>query len=117
MRSFRPSKLPVANCLPPIVSIQPKRLRNLVLTDFSSKWEGQCNRLHFVWQMLPKTACAKLPATKKESRMTSIRKVSQVAGVSVAIVSRTMSHPDQDRTEAREKVFEAIKAVGYRLSA
>ena len=46
--------------------------------------------------------------------MTSIRKVSKVAGVSVATVSRTMSHPDRVRKETREKVLEAIKAVGYR---
>jgi LacI family repressor for deo operon, udp, cdd, tsx, nupC, and nupG len=46
--------------------------------------------------------------------MTSIRKVSKVAGVSVATVSRTMSHPEQVRKETREKVLEAVKAVGYR---
>lgn len=46
--------------------------------------------------------------------MTSIRKVSQVAGVSVATVSRTMRHPDRVRKETREKVLEAVKAVGYR---
>jgi len=46
--------------------------------------------------------------------MSSIRKVSKVAGVSVATVSRTMSHPDRVRKETREKVLEAIKAVGYR---
>jgi len=46
--------------------------------------------------------------------MTSIRKVSKVAGVSVATVSRTMSHPERVRKETREKVLEAVKAVGYR---
>lgn len=46
--------------------------------------------------------------------MTSIRKVSKVAGVSVATVSRAMRHPDRVKEETRKKVFEAIEAVGYR---
>lgn len=46
--------------------------------------------------------------------MTSIRKVSKVAGVSVATVSRAMRHPDRVRKETRDKVLEAIEAVGYR---
>jgi LacI family repressor for deo operon, udp, cdd, tsx, nupC, and nupG len=46
--------------------------------------------------------------------MTSIRKVSRAAGVSVATVSRTMRHPERVREETRKKVFEAIEAVGYR---
>jgi LacI family repressor for deo operon, udp, cdd, tsx, nupC, and nupG len=46
--------------------------------------------------------------------MTNIRKVSKVAGVSVATVSRTMRHPDRVRKETREKVLKAVEAVGYR---
>ncbi|MFT7558545.1 MAG: LacI family repressor for deo operon, udp, cdd, tsx, nupC, and nupG [Flavobacteriales bacterium] len=46
--------------------------------------------------------------------MTSIRKVSRVAGVSVATVSRTMRHPDQVKEETRKKVLDAVEAVGYR---
>jgi len=46
--------------------------------------------------------------------MTSIRKVSHLAGVSVATVSRAMRHPDRVKEETRKKVFEAIEAVGYR---
>ena len=45
--------------------------------------------------------------------MTSIRKVSHLAGVSVATVSRAMRHPDRAKEETRNKVFEVIEAVGY----
>ena len=61
------------------------------------------------------TGCDTLRSNnQQEPRMTSIRKVSEVAGVSVATVSRAMRHPDRVKKETREKVFKAIESVGYR---
>lgn len=46
--------------------------------------------------------------------MTSIRKVAELAGVSVASVSRTFSDPDVVSEKTREKVEKAAKEAGYR---
>ena len=46
--------------------------------------------------------------------MTNIKKVSELAGVSTATVSRTLKSPDQVSEATREKVLEAVKAAGYR---
>ena len=48
------------------------------------------------------------------SAMTNIKKVSELAGVSTATVSRTLKSPDQVSEATREKVLEAVKAAGYR---
>ena len=46
--------------------------------------------------------------------MSNIRKVSEVAGVSIATVSRTLKNPDLVTKETREKVLKAIEETGYR---
>jgi len=46
--------------------------------------------------------------------MTNIRKVSAIAGVSIATVSRTLKNPDQVTPATREKVMKAIKEAKYR---
>jgi LacI family transcriptional regulator, repressor for deo operon, udp, cdd, tsx, nupC, and nupG len=46
--------------------------------------------------------------------MSSIRAVAREAGVSVATVSRALSHPDKVSDESLDKVHRAIEKVGYR---
>ncbi|AFT94254.1 MULTISPECIES: LacI family DNA-binding transcriptional regulator [Alteromonas] len=46
--------------------------------------------------------------------MTNIKKVSELAGVSTATVSRTLKMPDVVTEQTREKVMKAVKAAGYR---
>lgn len=46
--------------------------------------------------------------------MTNIKKVSELAGVSTATVSRTLKSPDQVSEATREKVLQAVKQAGYR---
>ncbi|ALS99789.1 LacI family DNA-binding transcriptional regulator [Lacimicrobium alkaliphilum] len=46
--------------------------------------------------------------------MTNIKKVSQLAGVSTATVSRTLKSPDLVTPQTREKVMKAVKQAGYR---
>lgn len=46
--------------------------------------------------------------------MSNIRKVSEVAGVSIATVSRTLKNPQLVTKETREKVLKAIEETGYR---
>lgn len=45
--------------------------------------------------------------------MTTIRKVAELAGVSVATVSRTLKSPDVVTPATRAKVLEAVEAAGY----
>ncbi|WP_148252946.1 LacI family DNA-binding transcriptional regulator [Aidingimonas lacisalsi] len=45
--------------------------------------------------------------------MTTIRKVAELAGVSVATVSRTLKLPDVVTPKTRAKVLEAVEAAGY----
>lgn len=46
--------------------------------------------------------------------MTNIRKVAELAGVSVATVSRTLKSPEIVAPSTRAKVLEAVSAAGYR---
>jgi len=46
--------------------------------------------------------------------MSNIREVARIAGVSVATVSRTLSHPDKVSEASKKKVMEAIEQVKYR---
>ncbi|MGI2259811.1 LacI family DNA-binding transcriptional regulator [Shewanella sp. GXUN23E] len=46
--------------------------------------------------------------------MPNIKQVSQYAGVSTATVSRTLKNPEVVSPKTREKVLNAVKAVGYR---
>ncbi|MDF2178608.1 LacI family DNA-binding transcriptional regulator [Aliiglaciecola sp. CAU 1673] len=46
--------------------------------------------------------------------MTNIKKVSELAGVSTATVSRTLKSPDLVTEQTREKVMKAVRAAGYR---
>jgi LacI family repressor for deo operon, udp, cdd, tsx, nupC, and nupG len=46
--------------------------------------------------------------------MSNIREVSRVAGVSIATVSRALSHPEKVSKEALAKVNAAIEKVKYR---
>jgi len=46
--------------------------------------------------------------------MSNIREVAHIAGVSVATVSRTLSHPDKVSEPSKKKVHEAIEKVNYR---
>ncbi|GLS25168.1 LacI family DNA-binding transcriptional regulator [Marinibactrum halimedae] len=46
--------------------------------------------------------------------MTSIRKVSAIAGVSIATVSRALKTPEQVSPGTRQKVLDAVKEAGYR---
>ncbi|QEM82494.1 LacI family DNA-binding transcriptional regulator [Halomonas binhaiensis] len=46
--------------------------------------------------------------------MTNIRKVAEMAGVSVATVSRTLKSPDIVSPGTREKVLSAVEQAGYR---
>jgi len=46
--------------------------------------------------------------------MSNIREVARVAGVSVATVSRALSHPDKVSDASRKKVEDAIEKVNYR---
>ena len=46
--------------------------------------------------------------------MTNIKKVSELAGVSTATVSRTLKTPDLVTEQTREKVMKAVKEAGYR---
>ncbi|MEP0176177.1 MAG: LacI family DNA-binding transcriptional regulator [Paraglaciecola sp.] len=46
--------------------------------------------------------------------MTNIRKVSELAGVSTATVSRTLKSPNLVKEKTREKVMLAVKKSGYR---
>lgn len=46
--------------------------------------------------------------------MTNIKKVSELAGVSTATVSRTLKSPELVTAQTREKVMEAVKRAGYR---
>ncbi|MFD2174729.1 LacI family DNA-binding transcriptional regulator [Rhodobacter lacus] len=43
----------------------------------------------------------------------NIRDVAQRAGVSTATVSRTLAHPDKVREDTRQKVMEAVEALGF----
>lgn len=49
--------------------------------------------------------------TKK--RVSNIREVAALAGVSIATVSRTVQHPESVRAETRQKVLEAIKNANF----
>lgn len=46
--------------------------------------------------------------------MSNIREVARVAGVSVATVSRTLSHPEKVSEASRKRVNDAIEKVNYR---
>ncbi|RVU40225.1 LacI family transcriptional regulator [Rheinheimera riviphila] len=46
--------------------------------------------------------------------MTNIKKVSELAGVSTATVSRTLKSPEQVTEATRDKVMQAVKQAGYR---
>jgi LacI family transcriptional regulator, repressor for deo operon, udp, cdd, tsx, nupC, and nupG len=46
--------------------------------------------------------------------MSNIREVAEIAGVSVATVSRALTTPEKVSAESFQKVQDAIKAVGYR---
>ena len=46
--------------------------------------------------------------------MTNIKKVSELAGVSTATVSRTLKNPSLVTEKTREKVMEAVQLAGYR---
>jgi LacI family repressor for deo operon, udp, cdd, tsx, nupC, and nupG len=46
--------------------------------------------------------------------MSNIRKVADLAGVSVATVSRALKKPDMVSAATREKVFAAVKEAGYK---
>lgn len=46
--------------------------------------------------------------------MSNIRKVAELAGVSVATVSRTLKSPDIVSPSTRDKVLKAVEAAGYR---
>lgn len=46
--------------------------------------------------------------------MSNIRKVAELAGVSVATVSRTLKSPDIVSPATRDKVLKAVEAAGYR---
>jgi LacI family transcriptional regulator, repressor for deo operon, udp, cdd, tsx, nupC, and nupG len=46
--------------------------------------------------------------------MTNIKKVSELAGVSTATVSRTLKMPDVVTAKTREKVMKAVQEAGYR---
>lgn len=46
--------------------------------------------------------------------MTNIRKVAELAGVSVATVSRALASPDIVSPSTREKVFNAVRQAGYK---
>ncbi|GAC11795.1 LacI family DNA-binding transcriptional regulator [Paraglaciecola chathamensis] len=48
--------------------------------------------------------------------MTNIKKVSELAGVSTATVSRTLKMPDMVTARTKEKVMKAVKEAGYRPS-
>lgn len=48
--------------------------------------------------------------------MTNIKKVSELAGVSTATVSRTLKMPDMVTARTREKVMKAVREAGYRPS-
>lgn len=49
-------------------------------------------------------------------KATTIQDVARVAQVSTATVSRALSNPDLLSDQAREAVFEAIRATGYRVN-
>ncbi|MFT4790058.1 MAG: LacI family repressor for deo operon, udp, cdd, tsx, nupC, and nupG, partial [Paraglaciecola sp.] len=46
--------------------------------------------------------------------MTNIRKVADMAGVSVATVSRTLQQPERVSPKTRSKVMAAVNEIGYR---
>ncbi|MBB3141779.1 LacI family DNA-binding transcriptional regulator [Halomonas organivorans] len=46
--------------------------------------------------------------------MSNIRKVAELAGVSVATVSRTLKSPDIVSPATRDKVLQAVETAGYR---
>lgn len=46
--------------------------------------------------------------------MTNIKKVSELAGVSTATVSRTLKSPERVSEQTRAKVMQAVKQAGYR---
>ncbi|OBX33805.1 HTH-type transcriptional regulator AscG [Halomonas elongata] len=46
--------------------------------------------------------------------MTNIRKVAELADVSVATVSRTLKTPDIVSPETRDRVLAAVEQAGYR---
>ena len=48
--------------------------------------------------------------------MTNIKKVSELAGVSTATVSRTLKMPDMVTARTKEKVMKAVREAGYRPS-
>jgi LacI family repressor for deo operon, udp, cdd, tsx, nupC, and nupG len=45
--------------------------------------------------------------------MATIRRVAELAGVSIATVSRTLAHPDKVAEATREKVLEAVRSTGF----
>jgi LacI family transcriptional regulator len=45
--------------------------------------------------------------------MTTIKDIAREAGVSVAMVSKVLNHPDCGRTETREKVLAVVKRLNY----
>ena len=56
------------------------------------------------------------PSKQQESLafMTNIKKVSELAGVSTATVSRTLKNPELVTENTREKVMKAVQLAGYR---
>ncbi|MCC3252266.1 LacI family DNA-binding transcriptional regulator, partial [Serratia marcescens] len=50
---------------------------------------------------------------KKELSMATMKDVAEMAGVSTATVSRALMNPEQVSTPTRQKVEQAVLAVGY----
>ncbi len=48
--------------------------------------------------------------------MVSIKDVAELAGVSVATVSRTLSRPDKVAEHTREKVMKAVQHICYQCA-
>lgn len=50
---------------------------------------------------------------KKELSMATMKDVAEMAGVSTATVSRALMNPEKVSTPTRQKVEQAVPAVGY----
>ncbi|HAT3065972.1 TPA: LacI family transcriptional regulator, partial [Serratia marcescens] len=50
---------------------------------------------------------------KKELSMATMKDVAEMAGVSTATVSRALMNPEKVSTPTRQKVEQAVLAVGY----
>nr|WP_252735756.1 LacI family DNA-binding transcriptional regulator [Aestuariibacter sp. A3R04] len=53
-------------------------------------------------------------AETEKQKMSNIREVADMAGVSVATVSRALQHPERVSPKTRDKVMTAVKEVGYK---